>query len=74
MLADTLGAQVHRQLTEREIERQDCVDNAIFNLIRNLNPAPVEIEWDMEIIGEVRDQIQEYLMQKCGIPRSEFYP
>lgn len=58
--------------TPAQIERQDYVDNQIFALIQEL--APIEIEWDMEIIGEVRDHIEEYLAVVYGVPEREFYP
>ena len=60
------------QLTARQIERQDCVDNAIFNLIQELSPVPVE--WDMEIIAEVREVIFEYLKEKIKLSEMQFYP
>jgi hypothetical protein len=40
-----------RQLTDKQIERQDEVDNAIFHLIEEI--SPVMTAWDMEVIGEV---------------------
>ena len=43
-----------KELNQHQIERQDFVDNAIFNLLQSLNPTDKEIQWDIEIIGDVR--------------------
>lgn len=40
-----------KELTEEQIKRQDYVDNAIYQLIREINPADKEIAWDIEMIG-----------------------
>ncbi len=39
------------ELTNKQIKRQDFVDNRIFELIQKLNPSQIEINWDIEIIG-----------------------
>ena len=61
-----------KQLTSRQIERQDCVDNAIFNLIQEI--SPVMTVWDIEVIGEVRDVIGDYLKEKYKVSEMQFYP
>lgn len=61
-------------LTEQQIERQDFVDNAIFNLINELIPSSKEMEWDIELIGEVRDAILTKLVEKGFCSEQEFYP
>ncbi|MDO9289891.1 MAG: hypothetical protein Q7T83_13990, partial [Thermodesulfovibrionales bacterium] len=48
-------SHVMEELTEEQIKRQDSVDNAIYQLIQELNPTADEIRWDIEMIGEVRD-------------------
>jgi hypothetical protein len=55
------------ELTNRQIERKECVDDAIFNLIQDLNPTSVEIEWDMEIIGEIREEIQDWIVERLKL-------
>ncbi len=62
------------ELTNKQIERQDFVDNRIFELIQELNPSQIEINWDMEIIGGVRDCIQNLLEEKFAISEEDFYP
>lgn len=42
-------------LSRRQIEKQDYVDNAIYNLIRELadfcNKPPAKLDWDIEVIS-----------------------
>ena len=38
------------ELTRRQLNRQDYVDNVIYNLIARLNPTGLEIKWDIEIL------------------------
>lgn len=45
---------------ETDSERNDEIDNAVFECIRVLIEQP-ELEWNMEIIGEVFDAIKETL-------------
>ena len=52
------------ELTAQQIERQDFVDNAIFELTNELIPSKKEMEWDIEIISEIRDAIQSQLVEK----------
>jgi hypothetical protein len=63
-----------KYLTGIDLERQDCVDNAIQNLIEELSRG-AEIDWDMENIGEVRDVLQDILVNKLKLmTEQEFYP
>jgi len=63
------------ELTDEEIKRQDFVDNAIFDMIRALNPTNKEIEWDIEMIGNVRDEISEWIVSRLELcPEQKFYP
>ena len=60
-------------LTEQQIERQDFVDNAIYDMINELIPSNKEMEWNIEAIGEVRDAIQNQLVERGICTREEFY-
>ena len=62
------------ELTAQPIERQDFVDNAIFELINELILSEKEMEWDIEAIGEIRDAIQSQLVEKGFCTKQEFYP
>lgn len=63
---------MQKTLTRKQIERQDFVDNAVFNLFCEL--APDGMEWDIESIGEVRDAVQRCLAQKGVMTEADFYP
>ena len=45
------------ELTDKQLERNDDIDNAVFDCICTLTEQP-ELEWDMQIIGEVTDSIK----------------
>lgn len=62
------------ELNAQQIERQDFVDNAIFELINELIPSEKEMEWDIEAIGEIRDAIQSLLVEKGFCTEQDFYP
>jgi len=63
------------RLTQQQIAQQDFVDNTIFSLIQVINPGNKEIEWDMEMIGEIRDVLKEWLVDKFNLTtEQEFYP
>lgn len=60
-------------LTKQQIERQDFVDNAIYDMINELIPSNKEMEWNIEAIGEVRDAIQNQLIDRGICTKEEFY-
>lgn len=62
------------ELTEQQMERQDFVDNAIFDVINELIPSNKEMKWDIEAIGAVRDAIQLQLIERGFCTDQEFYP
>jgi len=64
-----------KSLTDDQIERQDLVDNAIHNLLNDLAPDGVVIEWDISYIHAVGDEVQEILVNKLHLmTEKEFYP
>lgn len=62
------------ELTRQQIERQDFVDNNIYQVINDLIPSNRSIEWDIESIGTIRDSIQQVLIDKGLCSEQEFYP
>ena len=63
------------ELTKQQIERQDFVDNSIFELMQRLNPSNREIELNIEMIGDVRDVIEEWLVERLHFTDIvAFYP
>lgn len=72
-----LARKVDEELTGTEIDRQDFVDNAVYNLIGALIPGKYrdkEYDWDIEDIGNVREVIGEILEEKLGVTEADFYP
>jgi hypothetical protein len=64
-----------QEFTEDQINRQDFVDNEIYDLVKQLIPSRREIEWDIEMIGDIRDTIHHWLVDKYKILEElEFYP
>jgi hypothetical protein len=64
-----------KNFTEDQLKRQDFVDNQIYDLVKRLNPSAREIEWDIEMIGDIRDTIQHWLVDRYKIvDELEFYP
>jgi hypothetical protein len=63
------------KFTEDQIKRQDFVDNEIYDLVKRLNPSAREIEWNIEMIGDIRDTIQDWLVDRYKmVDELEFYP
>lgn len=61
------------QLTKQQIERQDFVDNQIYELIQKLIPSSKKLEWNIEIIGVVRDAIRGQVVDKKIITEEGSY-
>ncbi len=59
-------------LTKRQIERQDRVDNLVFDLLQQF--LPKKIDWDIELIGAMRDVICKEIVERKLITEVEFYP
>lgn len=64
-----------REMPKTQIERQDLIDNAIFELLQMLNPTEKDIDWNIEMIGEVRDAVQSVMVDKLELcSEMNFYP
>jgi hypothetical protein len=64
-----------QSLSEDQINRQHFVDNEIYDLVKRLVTSTKEIEWNIEMIADIRDTIQHWLIDryKTG-DELEFYP
>ncbi|OGQ48350.1 MAG: hypothetical protein A3H42_06235 [Deltaproteobacteria bacterium RIFCSPLOWO2_02_FULL_46_8] len=62
------------KLTKQQISQQDFVDNQIFELIQKLLPSSKKIDWDIEIIGAIRDAISKQIVKKNFMSEMQFYP
>ena len=60
--------------TPKNIARQDFVDNKVFELVNELLPQRKQINWDIKVIGDVRDAIFSAVSEKvCGLNERKFY-
>ena len=65
----------HHKLTQHQIDQQDMIDNAIYHFIQSINPSDKEISWDIEMIGDLRDVVQEWIVDRLNLTtEQEFYP
>lgn len=63
-----------RNLTQKEINRQDFVDNAVFDMIKLLNPSGKQIQWNIEFIANVRDSVEALFVERTGVcNKQKFY-
>ena len=62
------------ELTKKQIEREDFVDNAIFDLLETLNPTNQKLDWDIEMISAIRDMISDYFVDIEICTEQDFYP
>jgi hypothetical protein len=62
------------ELSAAQIVRQDFVDNEVFNLIQSLAPNDRQLDWDIEMIAEVREAIREQFERRGVCTEMEFYP
>ncbi len=61
------------ELTRPEMERLDYVHNSIHQLICDL--AGQDVDWDVEVIGEISDLVEEHVCTKLGLMKDyEFAP
>ena len=63
------------EMSDEQIGRQDFVDNAVFQLINDINPTSKKLSWNIEMIGEIRDNVRQWLVERLGIcDEMSFYP
>lgn len=62
------------KLADKQIIRQDFVDNSIFELLQSLNPTDKKINWDIEMIGQIRESVESMFVEREICTEQEFYP
>ncbi|MCI0453845.1 MAG: hypothetical protein L0Y68_02475 [Candidatus Dadabacteria bacterium] len=63
------------ELTKEQIKRQDFVDRSIYELFKNVNPSNREIEWNIEMIADLRDKIRYWIVEYLNLTdEMSFYP
>lgn len=64
-----------KELTNEQLSRQDYVDGEIFRLIQTVNPTKESIDWNIEMIGEIRDTVQDWIVGRLRLSSEQaFYP
>lgn len=64
-----------KPLTADQLSRQDLVDGTIFKMLQSINPTRHQIEWDIEMIGDIRDTVEDWIVTKLRFcSENEFYP
>lgn len=61
------------KLSASQIKRQDFVDNAIMDLLKEINPTNKILNWDIESIAIVRDAIENVFVTNKICSAKEFY-
>jgi hypothetical protein len=62
------------ELTKKQLEQQDFVDSAIFDLLETINPTEKKLDWNIEIVGAIRDMVAIYFEDNRICKEQEFYP
>lgn len=63
------------ELTKQQIERQDFVDNSIFELLQHIKSSEEDIEWNIEMIADVREAIRYWIVDRYhDSDENTFYP
>jgi hypothetical protein len=65
-------AGVEQELSRWDTDIQDATDGIIFDLFRDLTGD--EPEWDIELIGDLRDYIIEAVARRSGRTEYSFHP
>jgi septin family protein len=63
------------ELSEEQIKRQDFVDNRIYCLLSDLNPSEESLEWNIEMISDIRERVRLWLVEHYRVAdEMTFYP
>ena len=62
------------ELTAEQIERQDYVDNTIYNMIIDIIPTTKPIDWNIELISRIRDAVSDFVVDNNICSEQDFYP
>ena len=63
------------ELTDAQLRRQDYVNGLIYETIRASHPSASGVDWNIEMIGEIRESMRIWLVERLGlIDEMRFYP
>ena len=66
---------MRKNIEKQKIVKWDFVDNAIFNLIQELNPSTKKIAWDIKPISEIRETLVKLYVHELKLCKEKhFYP
>lgn len=64
-----------KTLTNKQISRQDFVDNNVYELLNALIAPAKKLDWNIEIIGNIREAIrQEVVNNRKTMSEQKLYP
>jgi hypothetical protein len=64
-----------KELRREHIKRQDLVDNKIWQLLSALNPSQQAIEWNIEMIADVRERVRYWFTERLEVcDEMTYYP
>ena len=67
-----IEAGIEQDLTGRDLDIQDDTDGAIHQMLEVL--VGMELEWDVSLVGDLRDTIVERLARETGRSEYSFHP
>ena len=64
-----------RELTNAQLAQQDFVDNTIWDMLKELTFGKLgDDDYDVDLVGPVRDVIQAEFAKRSIMSEQEFYP
>lgn len=60
------------ELTREQIDRLDFLHNTIHQMVEQV--VGQEMDWDMELVGEISDLIEDYVVKHGIMTDMEFAP
>jgi len=65
----------YRDFSREELAQQDFIDNSIMELINKVNPSPVKIDYDGQIVSKIRNSLIEVFTRDLDLCTERgFYP
>jgi hypothetical protein len=63
------------ELSDDQIDRQDLVDNLIFELIQSIHPSTINNSWNIDMIGDIRNCLKKWIVDRYKLcDEQSFYP
>jgi hypothetical protein len=63
------------ELSKHQLQRQDHVDNAIYEMLLLVDPKQQGIDWNIDVIADIRDRVSHWFVEYYRITdEMGFYP